>query len=113
MPIELTPLSEMPGTVRDRLRDIVADWRAVRTAEVAAAQKVSTTADRPCEEIATVVIGISMAVNQEIQLLADRPTRTSGHAVRSPAAAVLTAPTSSPHEKNQARQSSGPPRASC
>jgi AcrR family transcriptional regulator len=66
-------LDGRPGILRDRLRDVVAHWRSFLRAEVEVAQasgdlSVATDAD----DIVALLVGISMAANQEIQLLHDR-----------------------------------------
>ncbi|WP_324197568.1 TetR/AcrR family transcriptional regulator [Nocardia abscessus] len=75
-----TELDGRHGMLRDRLREVVADWRAFLTAEIAAAQDETSAPHRPPEEIATVLIGISMAVNEEIQLLDDESAARRGRA---------------------------------
>lgn len=72
-----TELDGRPGTLRDRLRTAVTGWRAHLTAEITAAQ-----VDLPLspEIVATTLIGISMAVNQEIQLLDDPTAARRGRA---------------------------------
>lgn len=87
-----TELDGRPGILRDRLRDVVADWRAFLTAEIAAAQDETSTSHRPPDEIATVLIGISMAVNQEIQLLDDESAAQRGRAAMRNAAGLPTSP---------------------
>ncbi|TDB93923.1 TetR/AcrR family transcriptional regulator [Actinomadura sp. 7K534] len=64
-------LDGRPGPLRDRLREIVASQRRGLTAAVAAAQAGLPGPHRPAEEVATTLIGLSMAANQEIQLLDD------------------------------------------
>lgn len=87
-----TELDGRPGILRDRLRDVVADWRAFLTAEIAAAQDETSTSHRPPDEIATVLIGISMAVNQEIQLLDDESAAQRGRAAMRNAAGLPPSP---------------------
>ncbi|MBW8487231.1 TetR/AcrR family transcriptional regulator [Actinomadura parmotrematis] len=64
-------LDGRPGPLRDRLRAIVASWHAALRAEVAAAQAELPGPHRPPAEVATTLVGLSMAANQEIQLLQD------------------------------------------
>ncbi|WP_141578956.1 TetR/AcrR family transcriptional regulator [Actinomadura sp. WMMA1423] len=64
-------LDGRPGPLRDRLREIVAAGRRALAAEVAAAQAALPGPHRPAEEVATTLVGLSMAANQEIQLLED------------------------------------------
>ncbi|TDE26646.1 TetR/AcrR family transcriptional regulator [Actinomadura sp. 6K520] len=64
-------LDGRPGPLRDRLREIVASQRRGLTAAVAAAQAALPGPHRPAEEVAMTLIGLSMAANQEIQLLND------------------------------------------
>ena len=64
-------LDGRPGPLRDRLREIVASQRRALIAEIAAAQTELPGPHRPAEEIATTLVGLSMAANQEIQLLQD------------------------------------------
>lgn len=64
-------LDGRPGPLRDRLRDAVGSWRERLAAEIAAAQAEMPGPHRPPEEVATTLIGLSMAANQEIQLLED------------------------------------------
>ncbi len=85
-------LDGRPGVLRDRLRVVVADWRAHLTAEIAAAQGETPAAQRPPEQIATVLIGISMAVNQEIQLLGDASAARRGRAAMRDAAGLPHSP---------------------
>ncbi|MGW0640372.1 TetR/AcrR family transcriptional regulator [Nocardia salmonicida] len=87
-----TELDGRPGVLRDRLRDIVADWRAFLTAEVIAAQEESFVAQPDPEQIATVLIGISMAVNQEIQLLGDSSAALRGRAAMRTAVGLAPSP---------------------
>ena len=87
-----TELDGRPGMLRDRLRDVVADWRAFLTAEIAAAQDETPASHRPPDEIATVLIGISMAVNQEIQLLDDGSAAQRGRAAMRNAAGLPPSP---------------------
>ncbi|WP_242884182.1 TetR/AcrR family transcriptional regulator [Actinomadura litoris] len=65
-------LDGRPGPLRDRLREGVASWRARIAAEVAAAQAELPGPHRPAEEVAATLVGLSMALNQEVQLLEDR-----------------------------------------
>ncbi|WP_068013843.1 TetR/AcrR family transcriptional regulator [Nocardia mexicana] len=83
-----TELDGRPGPLRDRLRKAVIDWRTLLIAEITAAQAETATADRPPAEIATALIGISMAVNQEIQLLDDRSAARRGRAAMRTAAGL-------------------------
>lgn len=62
-------LDGRPGPLRDRLRSMVTASRHRLTAEVAAAQAQMPGPHRPPREVATTLIGLSMVVNQEIQLL--------------------------------------------
>ncbi|WP_202125717.1 TetR family transcriptional regulator C-terminal domain-containing protein [Actinomadura physcomitrii] len=64
-------LDGRPGPLRDRLREIVASQRRALAADIAAAQAELPGPHRPAEEVATTLVGLSMAVNQEIQLLQD------------------------------------------
>lgn len=75
-----TELDGRPGPLRDRLRTAVADWRTFLTTEITAAQAELPGPRRPAAEIATALVGISMAVNQEIQLLDDRSAARRGRA---------------------------------
>ncbi|MBF6179205.1 TetR/AcrR family transcriptional regulator [Nocardia otitidiscaviarum] len=83
-----TELDGRPGALRDRLRTIVADWRTYLTAEITAAQQETSTSPCPPDEIATVLIGISMSVNQEIQLLDDASAAQRGRAAMRQAAGL-------------------------
>lgn len=64
-------LDGRPGPLRDRLQSIVVAWRTLLAAEVASAQAEIPGPHRPPEEVVTTLIGLSMAANQEIQLLKD------------------------------------------
>lgn len=64
-------LDGRPGPLRDRLREIVASQRRALAADIAAAQAESPGPHRPAEEIATTLVGLAAAANQEIQLLED------------------------------------------
>ena len=64
-------LDGRPGPLRDRLREIVASQRRALIAEITAAQVELPGPHRPAEEVATALVGLSMAANQEIQLLRD------------------------------------------
>ncbi|MEU8341015.1 transcriptional regulator, TetR family [Actinomadura meyerae] len=64
-------LDGRPGPLRERLREIVAAQRRSLTEEIAAAQAELPGPHRPAEEVATVLAGLAMAANQEIQLLED------------------------------------------
>ncbi|MFG2004927.1 TetR/AcrR family transcriptional regulator [Spirillospora sp. NPDC048911] len=64
-------LDGRPGPLRDRLRGIVVAMRASLATEVAAAQAELPGPHRPPDEVVTTLIGLSMAANQEIQLLQD------------------------------------------
>ncbi|WP_227982860.1 TetR/AcrR family transcriptional regulator [Nocardia spumae] len=75
-----TELDGRPGVLRDRLRVYVEDARTALTAEIAAAQEQSPGPHRSPAELATVVTGITMAVNQEIQLLGDPCAADRGRA---------------------------------
>lgn len=62
-------LDGRPGRLRDRLADVVTQWRAFVVKTILAAHP-----DDPADaqDTATTLIGISMATNQEVQLLGDR-----------------------------------------
>lgn len=64
-------LDGRPGPLRDRMREIVASRRRRLAAEVAAAQAELPGPHRPPDEVALTLVGLSMALNQEIQLLED------------------------------------------
>lgn len=64
-------LDGRPGPLRERLRDMVSARREHLAGEVAAAQAEIPGPHRPPQEVATALIGLSMAANQEIQLLED------------------------------------------
>ncbi|MEU8303012.1 TetR/AcrR family transcriptional regulator [Actinomadura sp. NPDC048955] len=64
-------LDGRPGPLRDRLREIVASNRRALAEEVAAARAALPGPHRPAEEVAMTLMGLSMAANQEIQLLDD------------------------------------------
>ncbi|MEO3827957.1 TetR/AcrR family transcriptional regulator [Actinomadura sp. B10D3] len=64
-------LDGRPGPLRERLLEVVTSLRGALAAEVAAAQGELPGPHRPAEEVATTLFGLSMAANQEIQLLQD------------------------------------------
>jgi AcrR family transcriptional regulator len=64
-------LDGRPGPLRDRLRSMVISWRQYLAGEIAAAQAETPGPHRPPAEVASTLIGLSMAANQEIQLLED------------------------------------------
>ncbi|WP_225991275.1 TetR/AcrR family transcriptional regulator [Actinomadura montaniterrae] len=69
-------LDGRPGPLRDRLQSILTSWREQLTTEVAAAQAEMPGPHRPPKEVATTLSGLSMAANQEIQLLEDPSAAT-------------------------------------
>ncbi len=69
-------LDGRPGPLRDRLRSGVASWRRHLATEIAAAQAELPGPHRPPREVVTTLIGLSMAANQEIQLLEDPSAAT-------------------------------------
>ncbi|WP_019928860.1 TetR/AcrR family transcriptional regulator [Nocardia sp. BMG111209] len=73
-----TEFDGRPGPLRDHLRTAVTTWRSRLSGEIAAARVES--AHRSPDEAATVLIGISMAVNQEIQLLDEPDAAERGRA---------------------------------
>ncbi|GAB4587759.1 TetR/AcrR family transcriptional regulator [Nocardia sp. IFM 10818] len=75
-----TELDGRPGALRDRLAAVAVEWRAFLAAEVAAAQAELPGPHRPPREIATVLIGTAMSVNEEIQLLNDPSAAERGRA---------------------------------
>ncbi|WP_433709604.1 TetR/AcrR family transcriptional regulator [Nocardia sp. CA-084685] len=81
-------LDGRPGPLRDRLRAAILEWRSFLIAQIAASQKERGTAHHPAAEIATALVGISMAVNQEIQLLGDRSAAERGRAAMRTAAGL-------------------------
>lgn len=81
-------LDGRPGPLRDRLRSATLEWRSFLMAEITAAQEEMATAHRPPAEIATVLVGISMAVNQEIQLLGDPSAADRGRTAMRTAAGL-------------------------
>ncbi|MFE9328689.1 TetR/AcrR family transcriptional regulator [Nocardia sp. NPDC052278] len=85
-------LDGRPGPLRDCLRTATLAWRSLLIAEITAAQKETATPHRPPVEIATALVGISMAVNQEIQLLGDRSAADRGRAAMRTAAGLDRAP---------------------
>ncbi|UGT62695.1 TetR/AcrR family transcriptional regulator [Nocardia asteroides] len=87
-----TELDGRPGALRARLHTVVTEWRALLIAEITAAQQESAASHRPPEEIATVLIGISMAVNQEVQLLGDESAAQRGRAAMRTAAGLAPSP---------------------
>lgn len=66
-----TELDGRPGVLRDRLCAYVDGARAALASEIVACRAESDGPHRPVDELVTTVIGITMAVNQEIQLLDD------------------------------------------
>jgi AcrR family transcriptional regulator len=62
-------LDGRPGPRRDHLARIVADWHAWLTREIHATDPAQPLVS--AQQVATMLIGISMAANQEIQLLGD------------------------------------------
>ncbi|MEV4252304.1 TetR family transcriptional regulator [Spirillospora sp. NPDC049652] len=70
-------LDARPGPLRDRLRELVASQRRALTTEITAAQAELPGPHRPADQVATTLVGLSMAANQEIRLLEDptAPTR--------------------------------------
>lgn len=87
-----TELDGRPGILRDRLRAYVAGARAALESEILAHQAESEGPHRPADELVTTVIGITMAINQEIQLLDDPRAAERGRAALR-AALGLTEPT--------------------
>ncbi|MGA4789810.1 TetR/AcrR family transcriptional regulator [Nocardia sp. AB354] len=75
-----TELDGRPGVLRDRLRAYVDGARAALAAEIVACRAESDGPHRPVDELVTTVIGITMAVNQEIQLLDDPRAADRGRA---------------------------------
>ncbi|MFC9995938.1 TetR/AcrR family transcriptional regulator [Nocardia sp. NPDC127526] len=75
-----TELDGRPGVLRDRLAAVAVEWRAFLAAEVAAAQADLPQPHRSPREIATVLIGTAMAINEEIQLLHDSSAAARGRA---------------------------------
>jgi AcrR family transcriptional regulator len=69
-------LDGRPGPLRDRLRTIVTSGRERLAAEIAAAQAEIPGPHRSPQEVATTLVGLSMAANQEIQLLEDPAAAT-------------------------------------
>jgi AcrR family transcriptional regulator len=64
-------LDHRPGPLRDRVRAVAEQWRAFLTAEITRAREPGPSSRACPADLATVLVGISMAANQEIQLLAD------------------------------------------
>ncbi len=65
-------LARASGSAASARRDGTDDaQRRALTAEIAAAQAGLPGPHRPAEEVATVIAGLAMAANQEIQLLED------------------------------------------
>ncbi len=62
-------LDSRPGPLRDQLLQAVTAWRSFLVAEIKASRPRQPQAR--AEKIATTLIGISMAANQELQLLRD------------------------------------------
>ncbi|WP_063905933.1 TetR/AcrR family transcriptional regulator [Nocardia kruczakiae] len=85
-------LDGRPGALRERLRAYVTSARAALESEILAYQAESDGPHRPADELVTTVIGITMAVNQEIQLLEDPRAAERGRAALR-AALGLTEPT--------------------
>ncbi|MQY26416.1 TetR/AcrR family transcriptional regulator [Nocardia aurantia] len=81
-----TEFDGRPGPLRDHLRTVVTAWRSRLTDEIAAARVES--AHRPPDETATALIGIAMAVNQEIQLLDDPGAAARGRSAMRAAAGL-------------------------
>jgi AcrR family transcriptional regulator len=63
-----TELDGRPGRLRDRLADAVTRWRVFVVETILAAHPGDP---EDAQDTATVLIGISMAANQEVQLLGD------------------------------------------
>lgn len=74
-----TELDGRPGPLRDQVRTAVTAWRTQLTDEYRAARSEFTT-HRPPDEVATTLIGLAMAINQEIQLLEDPGAAARGRA---------------------------------
>lgn len=87
-----TEFDGRPGAIRDRLVESVTAWRAFLDAEISAAQQEIVGAQRPPSEVVTALIGISMAVNQEVQLLGDLAARARGRAAMRAAAGLPATP---------------------
>ncbi|MEW2412457.1 TetR/AcrR family transcriptional regulator [Streptomyces sp. NPDC046866] len=65
-------LDGQPGELRDLIRDAVARWRRFLREEVTAAQAAGDiAAHRDADDLVSILAGIAMAANQEIQLLGD------------------------------------------
>lgn len=65
-------LDGRPGALQDHLRDLVVRWRSFLRTEVEAARASGDiSAEVDAGDIVAMLVGISMAANQEIQLLND------------------------------------------
>ncbi|GAA1561465.1 TetR/AcrR family transcriptional regulator [Actinomadura kijaniata] len=65
-------LDGRPGELRESIHDAVTRWRAFLRDQVTAAQAAGDVpADRDADDLVTVLTGIAMAANQELQLLDD------------------------------------------
>jgi len=63
-------LDDRPGPLRDQVVSLVRMWRSFLAAEITAARPDHS--EDEIDVIVTTLVGISMAINQEAQLLADR-----------------------------------------
>jgi len=87
-------LDGRPGPRRDRLARIVAGWHEWLTQEVHAIDPAQPPAS--ARQVATMLIGISMAANQEIQLLRDPEAGARAKAAMFRALDSYLAPTATP-----------------
>ncbi|MER6298896.1 TetR/AcrR family transcriptional regulator [Kitasatospora sp. NPDC001539] len=70
-------LDGRPGALRDRIHDTVTRWRRFLAEEIAAARAAGDLgADADTDDLVSLLSGIAMAANQEIQLLGDGTAAT-------------------------------------
>ncbi|GAB3696226.1 TetR/AcrR family transcriptional regulator [Nocardiopsis oceani] len=64
-------LDHRPGPLRDRIRTVAEQWHRFLAAEITEARTQGLPDRAAPEDLATALVGLSMAANQEIQLLED------------------------------------------
>lgn len=70
-------LDHRPGPLRDRVVRAIADWHKFLTKEVRSLAPEAPV--KRAKEVATTLVGIAMAANQEIQLLGDKTAASRAH----------------------------------